>query len=184
MLQQCISTDWIASKGAKPVSCHHWSEIVSQAASYVTVASLDPLILCYHHCGSLRAPPISFKDASLQLDAANINRVSTHGGVNKPWGWTDNIGQTRCREVKSHSASQGILGISKDPNVNYRVHNSPPLVSILKHLKLVHVFKMHCNIAPHVTSRTPGDLQLVTICSTSHPSSSPGLDFDIKTYHW
>jgi len=43
---------------------------------------------------------------------------------------------------------------------------------------------MYCNIAPQATPRTPGDLQLVTICSTSHPSSSPGLDFDIKTYHW
>lgn len=64
------------------------------------------------------------------------------------------------------------------------MHNIPLLVSILRHLKLIRFFKMYHNIAPQATPRTPGDLQLVTICSTSHPSSFPGLDFDIKTYHW
>ena len=99
---------------AKPVSYRHRSEIVSRVASYVKGAQLDldPLTLCYHQCGTLRAPPISFKDASLQLNAATINRVSTQESVNKAWRWIDTIEQTHGREVKSHSASQDILGIS------------------------------------------------------------------------
>jgi hypothetical protein len=64
---------------------------------------------------------------------------------------TNSMEQSPYSEANNHSASQEIPHLSKNPNVHYRVQNSPPLVLILSHMNPVHTFlpyfpNIHYNI--------------------------------------
>jgi hypothetical protein len=71
---------------------------------------------------------------------------------------TNPMKQSPSWEANSHSAIQEILCLLWGPNFHYRVHQSPPLVSILSQLHSIHTFppylpKIHPNIILQSTPR-------------------------------
>jgi hypothetical protein len=58
--------------------------------------------------------------------------------------------QSLFREAKSSSATQQISRILWNPKVHYRIHNSPPTISILRQIDPAHVLshfsEIHFNI--------------------------------------
>jgi hypothetical protein len=64
---------------------------------------------------------------------------------------TNSLEESPSLEVYNYSASQEIPSLLWNPNVPYRIHNSPPLVSILSQMTPVsnfshYSFKIHFNI--------------------------------------
>jgi len=80
----------------------------------------------------------------------------------------------KCRSVTnkadSHSASQEISRLLLNPKVHYRLHNSPPLISILSQMYLVHTFPIYF---PKIHSNT--------ILPSSPRSSEWSLPFGFPT---
>jgi hypothetical protein len=67
------------------------------------------------------------------------------------------------REATSCAATQELPSILCNPKVYYRVHKSPPLVSILSQINRVHTTpsyrsKTHFNIVHHLRSGLPSGL--------------------------
>jgi hypothetical protein len=76
------------------------------------------------------------------------------------------MGQTLSREATSCSCNQEIPVILWNPEVRYRIHNSPPLVPILSHTNPVHVLPSYLckNYSRIILPSTP------TSCKWSLPS--------------
>jgi hypothetical protein len=103
--------------------------------------------------------------------------------------------QSPSSETDSCSADQDIPRLIWNPEVHYRVHKSPQLISILGQMHSVHTFrtcypKIHSDIILPSTPRSPkwfSNNYLVRICHLSHvcympPISSLRASFEVPHY--
>jgi len=68
---------------------------------------------------------------------------------------TNSMKQSPSSESNSHTDSQGTPHLLRNPNVHYRVQNSPPLVLILSQMNPVHTFPPYFRMAHYRVHNSP-----------------------------
>ena len=145
---------------------------------------------CYNlhpgHYSILPAPsfqPTATQERDDHCGNQHYSRALLMMGIVVPetcWAYTYSMVQSPSWEANWFAASQEIPRISRNPNVHYRTHKGPPLVSILGqpnpvHIPTSHLLEIRSNIIHPSTPRSPQWSPSIRFPHQEpiHPLSSP-----------
>jgi hypothetical protein len=113
---------------------------------WLTTAQINHACLCALHISQYKLEVVFFKHRFQDLSTPSNNSEWNRKLIN--------FMELRTSwEAASCAAIQELINILWNPKVHYRVHKSPPLVRILRHINILHLRPHSCYIL--IPSRPP-----------------------------